>query len=394
MNKRLMIILLITASLAGLVWQFSPKMGLQWVDVDVPIGPDPKLYSDPFLLLKSYLHVRGYDVSTLPHLNLTEQPINADDTALLLFNAYQLLGQESSAQLLDWVDNGGTVVLTVDDAAGLISSWETNAVFTELGIELQNDIAEREDDTNVFMSFLRELLLKSCAQPTQTSNLLGYKVKHALPHEIHFKSNDDYYLVKQIKQNGKVVLMQFDYGQGRINLVNSSVIWQNQYLQCNDHGWLMSYLLPDVQHVQLLWHRDSPTLFTLIWRYVPLVFMSLLALLMLFLWRGFIRFGRSYSPHLAERRSLHEHLLAAGRYYYSQTNNPTIHKLQLQILQRAKQRFGQFEQLDEVEQWQQLSERSGVSVQLIALAMSDVTLENEQKISQINTLKTVSMSLR
>jgi hypothetical protein len=113
-------------------------------------------------------------------------------------------------------------------------------------------------------------------------------------------------------------VLHFAYGRGFISVVaHLDGLISNDTIADHDHAELVSILLQQYQPkgpVLLLTRLGVPTLGEWLATQVPLALVSSAVLLALWLWNRLPRFGNVIPEPPADRRGLHEHLLAVGRF--------------------------------------------------------------------------------
>jgi hypothetical protein len=117
-------------------------------------------------------------------------------------------------------------------------------------------------------------------------------------------------------------VLHFGYGRGSVSVIaHLDELISNDAIADNDHAELVSTLLQRYQPrgaVFLLTRLDIPSLGRWLRSEAPLLLVSVAALLLAWLWSVVPRFGVAVPESPQERRELHEHLLAVGRYVQTQ----------------------------------------------------------------------------
>jgi hypothetical protein len=117
-------------------------------------------------------------------------------------------------------------------------------------------------------------------------------------------------------------VLHFGYGRGSVSIIaHLDELISNDAIADNDHAELVSTLLQRYQPrggVFLLTRLDIPSLGEWLQSKAPLLLVSVAALLLTWLWSVVPRFGVARPEPPQERRELHEHLLAVGRYVQQQ----------------------------------------------------------------------------
>ncbi len=107
-------------------------------------------------------------------------------------------------------------------------------------------------------------------------------------------------------------------GKGRIVMVADD-FFNNEELRNHDHGELLlalANLNKTSRHVLIVKNLDALPWYRLLWKHYSMVLMSLAALLALLFWAAVRRFGPVLPQPTNERRSLMEHIDAAGAWLW------------------------------------------------------------------------------
>lgn len=110
--------------------------------------------------------------------------------------------------------------------------------------------------------------------------------------------------------------LSFRLGGGRVTALSEAALFQNAAIGEHDHAELLWLLLRqdgDPRAARLVTAHDLPGLGELLWTYAWRVVLSGLALLAVYAWGASGRLGPLLPPPEPVRRSLAEHLAAAGR---------------------------------------------------------------------------------
>ncbi|HEC04790.1 MAG TPA: hypothetical protein ENI84_01150 [Thiothrix sp.] len=126
----------------------------------------------------------------------------------------------------------------------------------------------------------------------------------------------------------EIFLLQRAVGKGMVTLTADIAILENQLLRETDNAEFLWYLVhSNHQKPNSVWlfHNDEmPSLFSLMWRHGWAVILSLIALLLFWLYQSIHRFGPLIPKQEMARRRLMEHIEASGQYFWKKKNKQTL----------------------------------------------------------------------
>lgn len=131
------------------------------------------------------------------------------------------------------------------------------------------------------------------------------------------------------------------YGNGFVTLLAASFYFHSDALQDADHARLLldvvaGYLSPG--KVWFVYDGGFPPLWAVLWRSAPLVIVAMALLLALWLWMVIPRFGPRIDPPAEARRSINEHVTAAGRFVCRHHGTRALTDAAVAALLRAAER--------------------------------------------------------
>lgn len=136
-------------------------------------------------------------------------------------------------------------------------------------------------------------------------------------------------------------LLQYEVGKGLMTVMVDTDIWMNDSIGDYDHAFLLWYLVGGSPNVWLVVSNDSDDLLTLLWRSAKYWMMGLIAMLLIWGWRRWVRFGPLIPDPTADRRQLREHLDAEARFSWQQKQmEPLLKAVRDDIWLRLSQQHG------------------------------------------------------
>lgn len=194
------------------------------------------------------------------------------------------------------------------------------------------------------------------------------------------------------------IYVRFEHGKGTIDLVSDLDFLDNDSLELPSSQSLLEYLLSPHRtqgRLILIPQIDAASIWSrLLFEGWP-IWLPLLLALLGGLWRYSQRLGTALPASQPERRSLIEHVQAAGEHLYRQNTQQALHAALLQRLwQQIHWRFPQLQSEPLGTQAQVLSEATGIAPAAIEQAMSEVTSKQGQVfLDQMATLSQLLQTL-
>lgn len=288
------------------------------------MGPSGRALRDPFWA--ATLLLREMDVPTFPRYGLGQlPPPDSDAVVIVLANDYEHRASLSD-RLATWAEQGGHVVIAPgnpepfdwsnawDDDAVTYTAEDIDPLLGRFGIALEHDgdqhwgspmvvELERENQTD---NGTVEALVTSARQGV-SSEYCAAVVGSVDP------DPDTTYEAPARTQ----VRASCQWAKGRVTAVSSTDLFENTYLR-DDRGdnaaFFWDTVAPDgpPSHAILVLRGDAPSFFALLWaRGWPLLLSLAAALVGWAAWQG-QRFGPVLDQRVEARRSMLEHLDAAG----------------------------------------------------------------------------------
>lgn len=287
------LVLAVSLGVLGL-WLYNQG---EWVEVEVNTGLRGEAAHDPYLAANRLLGRMGVPVHRLIAHPWEQGPPATVDVLVLAGPRHGLAGP-LLGPLLDWVSAGGHLVVpapagTDDDADPLFAAL---GLSSRQGQDTGADMGEDSGAPEAIAVALEGVVLEAefgAAAPI--AGEAGYRILAADAH-------------------GALVL-RGPVGHGRVTALASLYPFTNRRLGRHDHAELLVRLLAPggtAPRVAFAGDTGMPGLGTWLWQRIPETLVSLAFLGVLFLWWRGYRFGRLAGPPEAARRSLLEHIDAAG----------------------------------------------------------------------------------
>ncbi len=406
-KARLWWILALLVLLALGVWLATQ---LTWEEESIEGGFSEAALLDDYLAAAQFLQLQGIQAHTLRSLAALDrmgwrgESFGREDT-LILEGGYRTLRGERLSRVLDWVDSGGTVIVsTRNPFIGV--SHTPDPLFARFQIMVDEERRWRREASGGSAA---------CARPEETPEngaeelvqdnqaVLTEGDAHSASDLADERQVDDSYChprwaLQETELGGENLLVDysqgrlfaihgdlpdlwagsdwglflaaFAHGEGRVIVNSDNRIWGNRRIACHDHAYLLWQLINPQGQVWFLVNQDSPSLWAMIRQGSPLGVWAALLALFLWLWASAARFGPVLTRAAEGRRSLAEHIRASAQLLWRRRQHPHLVALLREQVQREIQRhLPGFELWDRERQMLHLTQLSGLSVDLLERAL-------------------------
>lgn len=330
-------------------------------------------------------------------LLLRELGLEADSRASLLPSEWlpetweTLLASSSAAfasedeleRLERWVLNGGHLVLLAPES----STLATGAVFARFGFRS----VDVEPPTDAPLT--ERVLSPGSGSKSKTAYTLG--------NVAGFKSleiADDDFAGAALGDELGIFVARRQWGNGYVTALASSAPFENGFLEESDHARLLldvvaGYVEPG--RVWLVYGAEFPPLWRLVWSSAPYAVLGVALTLVFWLWAVMPRFGPPVAPALPVRRSIIEHVEAAGRFVWRHDGAATLVASSVAaVLRRAELTHPGIGRLPPAEQAALIAEMTGQAERAVLAALEPAeSLGPRELTHKIKTLQTMRKKL-
>ena len=134
-----------------------------------------------------------------------------------------------------------------------------------------------------------------------------------------------------------------------VTVVAGADFFSNRLIDEADHARLLldvvaGYLDPG--KVWLVFESSFPSLWQILWDAAPYLILSLAALFGFWLWAAVPRFGPKLEPGVEDRRSINEHVTAAGAFTWRHAGSEALARSAVNAMLQAAERRHQFRDVD------------------------------------------------
>lgn len=294
MSRRGWMILLYTALLGLAIgaWLYTK---LEKKTTTITTAASAEARRNPLLAAHRFLEEMGIKVASVRGNRLINELPEAGDTLVLYRNRVPLTPPRLQA-LLDWVDQGGNIIMDVGQFWDTRRDVGRSALLDALHVTLAR--TDGEDDVEPV-----DVPLDG-AEPVQVAFIGRY----------HMLAPEGGYSAALGNGQGGARLLQFERGNGTITLVDDLAFINNDHIGEYDHAFFLYWLADSGQKVWLLFNPYNRSLMDIVWQHGQPLLLSLLLLGAVIVWAGNVRLGRLVAAKGAARRDTTDHLVAQGNF--------------------------------------------------------------------------------
>jgi len=296
-----------------------------WIEIEeeIPVAGYGEPKWNPLYALRESLRLDGVQAHSRRLLNLKEMNLQPADTLVLLGDVREL-SADIERELLEWVHRGGHLVIQAPQWQPLYTS---SFILQRLTVEPSQARSRCHHHQN---------------QPLLCSGN-RFTVHNPAQAEVYWSD----------KHDKTAVWARLKYSAGYVDIAGSLDFLHNGFL-ANYFPWQNSGLRPQAHRalarqmlapnygrgtIYLIFNRDIPSLWKLLWQHGWPVWLPLALALAGGLWRGSQRFGAVLPAPPAQRRSLLEHVRASGYYLYRRRQSAVLYQAVRNVfMQRLQQR--------------------------------------------------------
>jgi hypothetical protein len=367
--------------LGFLAWTFRGSFEKVQVEQDVGYRGEARL--NPLLAAERLYTGLGARARTLPGALGTLPP---NDYALLLVSERRAIGEKQMDALREWVKHGGRLVVAVDEAPSLdpILAWLHVRVVGDKSGDKGGDKGDREKEPG------SEVL----EMPAR-----GGKTRVEVPREPRLvdglgKANFS------VGSASGYFLLRFYEGEGRVIVLSDASFLTNSRIGQADHAraaWAVVNAKEPPKGVWIVVREDIPTLLGLLARHAWAASASGLLFLAAWLWFAGARFGPVALDPSRDRRSLLEHIEAAGELLFRVGRGADLAQgAREALLRRVEVREPEIAKLPPAEMAQRLAALAKISPARVSAALNHAvtgTISPADLTTTVQTLETLRRSL-
>jgi hypothetical protein len=398
---------------AAILWFFKTY---EKVEVEVVSDVSEEVRRNQLLAAERFFEANGYEVESTTGRSLLKKLPPVDDT-LIVNNFFSSLTKEKEQELLDWISDGGHLMLTprifwtkekksgypLLDDLGIERRGFELSIF---GVDLENYSADSGIDFKVPGV---DEPVEAWFSRTSWLVLDDWNPDYSIPYRgIGSEGDDDEKKEKtpglaeiieeaektQDDDRQRYHLVQTAVGNGLITVTSDNRFMHNEYIGDLDHAWLLTLLTDTRGKIWLLYDKSMPSLWELFVRHGSPVLVALALLLFLAIWHSMRRAGPVLGTDETSRRDLVEHLDATSRYHWRNDNREHVTgATQKQVLDFWHRQHSFLARMDQDQQVEWISVHSGLEKDDIRLALFSDVENSEQLVRQAQTLQLLRLRI-
>ncbi len=428
MNNRrtvLMILLLISCGVSAFFVYFEKY------EKTIDLGWGEEARKNPYLAAQYFIEKKQVSVDSYSSLErLDNLPENG---TIILSDSSHVFSKEMMNRLLEWLENGGHLIVAAPDPSSdaveiLLEHFSIESVESDYSEEVieeeiedtdgspddeaidqeeekETKFSERLRQANIDIDENKELVeepgikdeIAEFEKSIPDSNLTlmtfqGYENTvrahyihdYVLYHPYFSVEDPDAYLgYKPFYWSGDEYgthMMQFYIEEGLLTVMSDIEIWESSEIKYFEHAKLLDILITHDNAVNIIYGMQKPSLFTLMFRYAYELLLAFSLWLVAWLIYKGQRFGSVRKFEVTTRRSMKEHVHANAAYCWrGKFQDLLLNPVKKEIQTKASYCFTDYSLLTEDEQYQRLSECSGVNLADVKRLMNINNRLNEEE---------------
>lgn len=389
--------------IAGISWWLYATF--EWHTEEVDIGPTEHARQNPYLALQMFLQSRNTKTefqrgfSGLVELRLGGKKLGQND-ALILTHTFQALQEPQVESLWQWVSHGGTLIVAAHnphipatgdlqdnllERMGLVptTSYRGDTLEVSENPPFPLDSAENSQDD---LADCLDGAVHSLTFPGEAEPL---KLRTHAAAQLYADESDIQVLAASDENHS--VFTRYALGAGQIYTLAHDFPLRNEYVACNDNGYIAWRMIGESPKAWFAINTDTPSFWSQIWQISPAACLMLLATLGLWIWQQGVRFGPVHFVDRSQRRQFLDHIRANATFLYrNQGNTVLIQMLRDEIQQRMLLKDSHYTQLPPARQLDKLQQATAMSPADLQLAMqAPLPVPNGQLVEVVKRLQNI-----
>ncbi len=409
MSRVKLVLLAVVLGILGGLRYFS----IEFYEEEIETGWSLEALRNPYLAAQQFLERSGTEVIDAAGLAGLEQL--EDVGTVFVGSPNQVVNPRQLRQIREWMEQGGHVIY----AASAVSHDE-DLLLDAFDVEVRWRDGDDEDDedqslADTIREYNRQIeegrTREEIAQDEDEGQNLtivefggaignleiafddrkvlthpyivgtGYDVDKPIPDGWHYSEYG-------------VHFMQFDVGDGSLNLVVDPGIWTSYSIDQHDHAYLLWLLAARDGRLAMLRPVLQDSIWTLFVRNARELLVAGGLLLLLWIWHLGHRFGRLVPRDLSRTRALAEHFSSISHYlWHRRQGEYLIEPLRQRVMRRASLHLAEFATATPERQVELLAERSELSAGAIARALTDNEFNESTFVQKVRLLKRIEQLL-
>jgi hypothetical protein len=293
---------IILSSLVIGIYSYWFYTNFEKVIFEKDIGPTKEAKANPFFAAEKFLTALDKSVETHKTFAILDKKLKAYDI-LIIESSRVGLSDSKREQINQWVESGGHLILLATEVYDDEKGTSRDVFLDELGIRLYENYNYSWDDDE--QEHIARFTLGDSGEPTKVEFNLEYYLQDD-GGKASFVEGNDY----------SDLFAQYLWGLGTISVVTDMNIWKNSYIDDLDHAMFLYQLVDDGENISFLYQAVQPSLLSLMFERIPMIVISFLAFVCIFLFSYSWRKGSPQSDAILSQREIMQHIEAAGEFSY------------------------------------------------------------------------------
>lgn len=331
------------------------------VEIDERGPASPLVQSNSFYGFQKFLERYDIESQRLSSLNLGAQMPDYSDTLVVGFEAVYLNDTEN-VKIAEWVSAGGHLVLPLpyrtEDSLLAYFNIHSGAETDEEDSEEDSEeeiavIPDSQSSNTIFTPDGDELEANLPTRFVYDASFNGvpfgeFSVSYGVYDDLYSNRETQWTLDLKRKEfdgpeDTRTYALGFQYGLGTISLLSDYEHWDNDNFYQRDNSLLSLAALSRVRDPGKIWFVQTirqTSLMELLWSRAAHLILWLGLTVALFFWWAGQRIGRVQPDPTLERREFNEHLIASGRFLWSNNQRQKLlDSAQEALLNHARRRY-------------------------------------------------------
>lgn len=377
-HKYLIIYTIMAAAVAGsLVFLFF--LLFEQVEIQTQTPPSRMARQNPFLAAERYLNESGTNAKSVTSRDIL---VNLPSPADMIFinRLGGNLPPEREDRLIEWIERGGTLVITADKFWDDDREKSGDTLLDRLGVRLydgytlieETDTDEPDDDVPVESTdqapeseHVDESQPDGC-NAGNDKETIRVEIDHETFAELEF---DKATILIDVDENASEYdegelgahILSKSIGTGKLVVLSDNHFMTNSFIIHHDHAFYLSCLSENRDCVWILYNSIMPSFFSILLKHVPILMVSMVVLFIVSMFWLTLQIGPQRTLYDHSSRNILEHLLSSGHFIRKHgIKNFHIHHVRSVIEKNITAKYLHFgrktkeQQYDLIAQWTQL----------------------------------------
>ncbi|MBT8036012.1 MAG: DUF4350 domain-containing protein [Verrucomicrobiae bacterium] len=349
------------------------------------VGYKGEARSNPFLAAQRMLQKQGKDVVVKDGVGGFET-----ETSTLLMPRSSINSVGRAKRLMEWVDQGGHLVMMLEggvgrgndfrkdvvtgeasqvESSGLLYCLETMGVdWVEWSIPRDKSAASPMSDDDWEAMDESDRVLLGSEETEFSMGGRGMEIHHWAARGLTFDVTYEGDYGSGEKGDNQHRYLSLLYGGGRVTILSDARPLRNRYIGYADHARLLTTLVDHSRPGTIIFSRgQGDGFFSLVWRYFWMAVLGLLAMVVFWLWKNLPRFGPAQDLPDGGSREFSDQVRGVGRFLWRHQRDDSMLAAMRGAISR---RLSLSAEGGNEGVFDQLSERTGLPVDTIIEAMT------------------------